>query len=129
VHFALETGQETAEELLEFLRRIDTPVGVNFDGANFIAYGTQDPIEALHLLYPKMQGVHIKDYIPPAASGLLGSPCPLGQGAARVDETLGFLQTAGFAGPLILETYSDTDRLQTLAASRAYILDRLLEQT
>jgi sugar phosphate isomerase/epimerase len=129
VLFAIETGQETAEELLDFLGRLDTPVGINFDGANFAAYGIQDPIHALHLLYPKTLGVHIKDYSRPLAAGLLGRSCPLGQGAARVDETLRFLRTAGFAGPLILETYSDTDPLQTLAASRAYVLDHLIERT
>jgi sugar phosphate isomerase/epimerase len=125
VQLALETGQETAEELLAFIARLDAPAGVNFDGANFIAYGTQEPLDALRLLYPQILSVHIKDYTPPVAAGRLGNACPLGQGAAQVDETLRFLETAGFPGPVILETYSKTDPLQTLASSRAYVLNRL----
>jgi len=128
VQFAIETGQETAEQLMEFLDRLDVPVGINFDGANFIAYGTQDPLDALRLLYPQTLGVHIKDRAPPSAPDQLGPPSPLGQGRAQVDETLRFLRMAGFAGPLILETYTDADHLEVLAAARAYILDRLVEQ-
>jgi sugar phosphate isomerase/epimerase len=126
VQFAIETGQETAEELLEFLSRLDVSVGVNFDGANFIAYNTQDPLQALHLLYAKTLGVHIKDVTLPLAPGLLGRACPLGQGAARVDETLEFLRVANYAGPLILETYSDADPRRTLAEWRAYVLSRMV---
>jgi sugar phosphate isomerase/epimerase len=127
VQFAIETGQETADQLLAFLDRLDLPVGINFDGANFIAYATQDPLEALRLLYPRTLGVHIKDYTPPPAPNLLGRPCPLGQGSARVDETLDLLRADGFTGPLILETYSEVDRLQMLAASRAYVCGRLAD--
>jgi L-ribulose-5-phosphate 3-epimerase len=123
--YAIETGQETAEALLEFIARVDAPVAVNFDGPNFIAYQTQDPIEALTLLYPQTAGVHIKDYLVPAAPGLLSQACPLGEGAGRVDETLRFLVEADYGGPLILETYDRVAPLETLARSRAYVLDRL----
>ena len=124
VSLAIETGQESAEELLDFLSRLQTPVGVNFDGANFIAYGTQDPLAALRLLYSRALGVHIKDYLPPTPDRLVRR-CPIGQGAARVDETLRFLVEREYSGPLILETYDDENPLQTLAYSRAYVLDRL----
>ena len=124
--YAIETGQETAEELLAFIDRVDAPVAVNFDGPNFVAYRTQDPMEALRLLYPRAAGVHIKDYLPPRAPGLLSEACPLGEGAGRVDDTLRFLMDAGYAGPLILETYDRVAPLDTLARSRAYVLERLL---
>lgn len=123
--YAIETGQETAQELLGFIDRIDAPVAVNFDGPNFIAYQTQDPMEALGLLYAKTAGVHIKDYLVPAAPGLLSQACPLGEGAGRVDDTLRFLIDADYAGPLILETYDRLAPLETLARSRAYVLSRL----
>lgn len=123
--YAIETGQETAEELLAFIDRVDAPVAVNFDGPNFIAYRTQDPIEALKVLYPRAAGVHIKDYLPPRAPGLLSEACPLGEGAGRVDETLRFLVDVGYTGPLILETYDRVAPLETLARSRAYVLARL----
>jgi L-ribulose-5-phosphate 3-epimerase len=123
VKIGLETGQETAVELLAFIARLATPVGVNFDGANFIAYGTADPVAALEVLYPQIIGVHIKDYALPAAPGLLSRSAPLGQGAARVDDTVRYLLNAGFAGPLILETYDSVNPLQTLAEARAYLTD------
>jgi sugar phosphate isomerase/epimerase len=123
VTIGLETGQETAEELLGFIGRLETRVEVNFDGANFIAYGTDDPLRALEVLCRRVVGVHLKDYAPPPAPGQLSRPVPLGQGAAHVDETLDFLLKAGFAGPLILETYGANDPIGTLTFSRAYVLD------
>jgi sugar phosphate isomerase/epimerase len=96
-----------------------------FDGPNFVAYQTQDPVDALQVLYPKTVGVHIKDYLVPAAPGSLSQACRLGQGAGRVDDTLRFLLDVGYAGPLILETYDRVAPLETLAYSRAYVLARL----
>lgn len=125
INLGLETGQETAEELIDFLDRLDTRVGVNFDGANFIAYSAEDPLAALETLYPRVVGVHIKDYAPPAAPGLLSRPAPLGQGVSRVDETIRFLLKAGYADPLILETYDPVDPQRTIAESKAYVLDQI----
>jgi sugar phosphate isomerase/epimerase len=125
VTLGLETGQETAEELVTFISRLPVQVGVNFDGANFIAYGEGDPLEALEFLYPRVIGVHLKDYAVPAAPGLLSRPAPMGKGAARADETIDFLYHARFSRPLILETYDNHNPLQTLSEARAYVLDRL----
>jgi len=125
IKLGLETGQETAEELIAFLDRLETPVGVNFDGANFIAYSTADPLPALEVLYPRVVGVHIKDYAPPAAPGLLSRPAPLGQGVAQVDETIQYLLRQGYSEPLILETYDPADPLKTIAESRTYVLNRI----
>jgi sugar phosphate isomerase/epimerase len=125
ITLGLETGQETAEELLTFIDRLETPVAVNFDGANFIAYGTADPLAALKLLYPRIVGVHLKDYAPPPDPGQLSRPAPLGEGVARVGETIDYLLDAGFAEPLILETYDSQDPLATLAAARTYVHNHL----
>jgi sugar phosphate isomerase/epimerase len=58
----LETGQETAEHLLEFLIDVNrSNVGINFDPANMILYGTGDPIEALGILGSRVLSVHAKD--------------------------------------------------------------------
>jgi sugar phosphate isomerase/epimerase len=44
----LETGQETAEHLLEFIHDVGRDnLFINFDPANMILYGTGDPIDAL----------------------------------------------------------------------------------
>jgi sugar phosphate isomerase/epimerase len=127
VTIGLETGQESAAELLAFLDRLSAPVMVNYDGGNFVAYQTDDPLDALKALYAKTVGVHIKDRRPPEAAGLVGPGWRLGLGTARVDETIQFLVDAGWSKPLILETYAvkGDDPIETLTHARAYVLERL----
>jgi sugar phosphate isomerase/epimerase len=127
VAIGLETGQETAAELLAFLDRLSAPVKVNYDGGNFVAYQTGDPVEALQALYPQTVGVHLKDRLPPPEAGLIGPGERLGEGAARVDETLRLLLRLGWSRPIILETYAvrGDDPIETLAHARAYVLERL----
>ena len=46
--FGLETGQETAGTLVRFLEDVGVDnLNVNFDPANMILYGTEDPIESM----------------------------------------------------------------------------------
>src|SRR5579885_2529853 len=60
--FALETGQEPAPVLLRFFKDVDRAnLGINFDPANMILYGTGNPIEALDVLGPHVISVHAKD--------------------------------------------------------------------
>jgi sugar phosphate isomerase/epimerase len=127
VTIGLETGQETAAGLLAFLDRLSAPVGVNFDGGNFVAYQTGDPVEALRELYPRTVGVHLKDRLPPPAAGRIGLGERLGQGTARVDDTLRLLLRLGWSRPIILETYAvqGDDPIETLTHARDYVLDRL----
>ncbi|MEC7351522.1 MAG: sugar phosphate isomerase/epimerase family protein, partial [Planctomycetota bacterium] len=82
ITLALETGQETADTLLEVLDEIDRPgLGVNFDPANMILYGMGDPIEAIRLLGPRVVQVHAKDAVPTETPGTWGRETPLGDGA------------------------------------------------
>ncbi len=104
--FALETGQEKAEALLHFLHDVNRPnLGINFDPANMILYGTGDPIEALGVLSAHVLSVHCKDgdWPPKNVPGALGSEKPLGQGAVGMDNFLRQLQKIGFKGPLTIE--------------------------
>ena len=78
---ALETGQESAEALLGILVAIDRPrVGVNFDPANMVLYGSGDPIEAMEMLSEHIVQVHLKDALEPAREGRWGRETPLGKG-------------------------------------------------
>jgi L-ribulose-5-phosphate 3-epimerase len=126
VQLALETGQESAEELMAFLDRLEHPAGVNFDGANFVCYRTDEPLAALRALYPRVLGVHVKDYLPPDQTRFT-RPCPLGEGGAQVDETLDLLVEGGFPGPLVLEVYSEDDHTGTIARARDYVEAKLAE--
>jgi sugar phosphate isomerase/epimerase len=82
VSLGLETGQETAESLSRFLDELGSEsVGVNFDPANMILYGTGDPIAALRQLLPRVVQVHLKDAIPSARADDWGTEVPVGAGA------------------------------------------------
>jgi sugar phosphate isomerase/epimerase len=102
--FNLETGQETAEALKQFIADVDRPnLGVNFDPANMIMYGTGDPIEALGVLAPWVRGVHCKDGVWPAAAGQLGEERRLGEGEVGLERFLSKLVEIGYTGPLTIE--------------------------
>jgi sugar phosphate isomerase/epimerase len=104
--FALETGQEPAPVLLSFLKDVDrSNLGINFDPANMILYGTGDPVEALNILGPHVLSVHCKDGDWPAkdAPGSLGAERPLGEGSVGIPRFLEKLKAIGFRGPLNIE--------------------------
>jgi sugar phosphate isomerase/epimerase len=103
---ALETGQEPAPILLSFLKDVQRPnIGINFDPANMILYGTGDPIEALDVLGPHLISVHAKDgdWPPKDIAEALGTERPLGQGAVGIDRFVSKLAQIGFKGPLNVE--------------------------
>lgn len=82
INVAFETGQETAETLIEVLDDLAMPqVGVNFDPANLILYGMGNPVEALSRLTPRVRQLHIKDAIPTRAAGAWGEEVPVGSGS------------------------------------------------
>ena len=102
--FCLETGQETAELLKQFIADVGRDnLKVNFDPANMIMYGTGDPIAALEVLAPWVRGVHCKDGVWPQAEGGLGEERLLGQGEVGIERFLAKLKEVGYEGPLTIE--------------------------
>ncbi len=127
VTLSLETGQESGEELARFLDTITVArVGVNFDTANLVLYGLDDPPRALGRLLDRVTSLHVKDGLPPEDPRHLGREVPLGEGRAQVRECLRLLDKAGFRGPLIIENYTwrdrGTDPLAELGRARDFIL-------
>ncbi|MGC4030743.1 MAG: sugar phosphate isomerase/epimerase family protein [Tepidisphaeraceae bacterium] len=86
VELALETGQEKATELLQFLNDLNADnVGVNFDPANMILYGAGSPVEAVATLGRHIRHVHIKDANPSPQPGIeWGTEVPFGRGSVEV---------------------------------------------
>ncbi len=83
---AFETGQESADTMLGVLGELGKDnLGVNFDPANMILYGTGDPIEALRLLMPHVNQVHIKDARWTKTPGTWGEETPAGEGEVDWD--------------------------------------------
>ena len=102
--FALETGQETAKTLRRFIKDVARDnLFVNFDPANMILYGNDNPVEAMDLLGPWVDGVHCKDGSWPTVPGQLGEEKPLGEGDVNIAAWLEKLIGTGFRGTLTIE--------------------------
>jgi sugar phosphate isomerase/epimerase len=115
----LETGQETAEHLLEFIHSVERDnLFINFDPANMILYGTGEPIEALKKVGRYVRSVHCKDarWAPPEKRGKeWGTEVPLGDGDVGMESYLRTLKDLGYTGPLTIEREIPHDRVQQKA--------------
>jgi sugar phosphate isomerase/epimerase len=113
----METGQESANELLQFLNDLRCKnVKVNFDPANMILYGAGDPIEAVGILGRHIDQVHVKDATQSTSPGATwGTEVPFGMGQVQPKAFLRALEDAGFTGPLIIEREAGATRMQDIA--------------
>ncbi|HEX7361803.1 MAG TPA: sugar phosphate isomerase/epimerase [Bryobacteraceae bacterium] len=110
--FALETGQEPAKVLLQFIEDVDRPnLKINFDPANMILYGTGDPIEALDVLAAHVISVHCKDgdWPPRDQPEALGTERPLGDGSVDIPKFIAKLKEVGYKGVLTIEREGEPD--------------------
>jgi len=110
---ALETGQERADHMKAFVEDVgEGNLKINFDPANMILYGTQDPIEALDVLSPWVASVHVKDGLwpPQGKPGALGTEMPLGEGAVGMERFISKLKEIGYRGPLTIEREVSLDQ-------------------
>jgi sugar phosphate isomerase/epimerase len=105
IRLLLETGRESAEVLDRFIETLGRKnVGVNFDPANFVVYGTDDPREAAAVLKRRIEKVHMKDACRSERPGKqYGRPAELGRGDVDVARVLGELIAGGYRGPLLIE--------------------------
>ena len=103
--FHLETGQESADGLLQFLTDVDRDnLFVNFDPANMILYGSGDPIEALRKVGSYVRSVHCKDGRWASRPGEeWGAEVPLGEGDVGMETFIRTLKQIGYEGPLTIE--------------------------
>jgi L-ribulose-5-phosphate 3-epimerase len=123
----LETGQETAEQLRQFLKELDHPaVGVNFDPANMILYDKGEPVEAVKILAPWIKHIHIKDAIRTSRPGTWGQEVPWGDGQVGPEQFLNVLEEIGYDGVLAIEREAGNDRFADikLAAERLQSIGR-----
>jgi len=124
--FALETGQEPAQVLLDFFKDVDRAnLGINFDPANMILYGTGDPVEALGVLGAHVISVHAKDgdWPPADRPGALGTERPLGRGSVGMKRFVGKLREVGFRGPLNIEREAENqeERIRDMRVAVGYL--------
>ena len=107
----METGQETAESLRDFLEELSHPaIGVNFDPANMVLYGKGDPVSALETLKPWVKHVHIKDAKKSTVPDQWGEEVPWGEGDFNNEEFLNTLISIDYKGALAIEREAGTQR-------------------
>lgn len=101
----LETGQETADALVQFLDDSERDnLFVNFDPANMILYGSGEPIAALKKVGSRVRSVHCKDGKWAKNPGQeWGQEVPLGEGDVGFENYLRTLMEVGYRGPLTIE--------------------------
>jgi sugar phosphate isomerase/epimerase len=122
IEVALETGQETATELAELLVVLNQPnVGVNFDPANMLLYGKDNPVEALSLLRPWIRQVHIKDAKRTKHPGTWGEEVVVGQGEVDWSAFFVSLNQMNFGGHLVIEREAGSERVADICAAQEVI--------
>jgi len=113
-NFTLETGQEPAHVLLQFIEDVARPnLKINFDPANMILYGTGDPIEAVGVLAKHVVSVHCKDgdWPPRDEPTALGKERALGEGSVGMEPFIHKLKEIGYRGVLSIER-EEPDQVQ-----------------
>jgi len=121
--FRCETGQETPITLLRAIRDVGLDnVGVNFDAANLILYGKANPVDAVDLLGPYIQGVHAKDGLYPTDPKELGKEVPIGEGKVNFPVFIAKLKQIGYRNPLTIEReISGEKQTADILAAKAYL--------
>jgi sugar phosphate isomerase/epimerase len=122
IALGFETGQETADTLAAFLRRLGRPeVGVNFDPANMLLYDKGDPIEALRTLGPWLKQCHIKDARRTRVPGTWGEEVTVGTGEVNWPAFLATLDALGYRGDLCIEREAGEQRVADIRAGRLHL--------
>jgi sugar phosphate isomerase/epimerase len=105
VHLLLETGQERASELLQFLNDLRCHnVACNFDPANLLMYGAGDPVDSVATLGRHIKHVHLKDAeISDQPGTTWGREVEFGRGQVPMQQILDALDDNGYAGALVIE--------------------------
>jgi L-ribulose-5-phosphate 3-epimerase len=102
--FALETGQESAEGLKQFIEDVGSPnLKVNFDPANMVDL---DPVGSVKVLAPYIVHTHAKDKHPET-----GKPT-VGQGAVPWKEYIAALKEIGYQGWYAIEDESNDPEVE-----------------
>lgn len=113
VTLTMETGQEAAGHLLDFINDVGRDnIRVNFDPANMVLYGAGDPLEAVGILADKIAHVHCKDARYSDQPGKMwGQEVRLGDGQAEVAGVINKLRAFGYSGALVIEREGGQDRI------------------
>jgi len=125
-NFLMETGQETPFTLLRTIEDVELEnLGVCFDGANLLAYGTANPRDALDALGVYVRAVHAKDGEYPTSGRNFGSEKPLGQGLVNLPAILAKLAELGYDGAITIEREVEENWEEDVKAGKIFLEDIL----
>ena len=103
-NFRYETGQETPLTLVRAIQDVGFDnQRVNFDLANLILYGKANPVDAIELLGPYVQGIHAKDGMWPTNPKELGQEVPIGKGKVDFPRIIERLKQLNYRGAVTIE--------------------------
>ena len=121
--FRYETGQETPITLVRAIQDVGLDnQGVNFDLANLILYGKANPVDAIELLGPYVQGIHAKDGLWPTNPKELGKEVPIGQGKVDFPRIIARLKELNYRGAVTIEReISGPRQVEDVRAAKAYL--------
>ena len=122
-NFRYETGQETPITLVRAIQDVGLDnQGVNFDLANLILYGKANPVDAIELLGPFVQGIHAKDGLWPTNPKELGEEVPIGKGKVDFPRIIALLKELNYGGAVTIEReISGPRQLDDVRAAKAYL--------
>ena len=122
-NFRYETGQETPITLVRAMRDVGLDnQGVNFDLANLILYGKANPVDAVEILAPYIQGIHAKDGLWPTNPRELGTEVPIGKGKVDFPRIIGRLKEIHYQGAVTIEReISGPQQLEDVRAAADYL--------
>ncbi len=122
-HFRYETGQETPITLVRAMQDVGLDnQGVNFDLANLILYGKANPVDAIEILAPYVQGIHAKDGLWPTNPRALGKEVPIGQGKVDFPRIIARLKQLNYQGAVTIEReISGPQQVEDVRAAKAYL--------
>ncbi len=122
-NFRYETGQETPITLLRVIRDVGLDnQGVNFDLANLILYGKANPVDAMEILGPYVEGIHAKDGMWPTNPRELGQEVPIGRGRVDFPRVIALLKQIGYRGAVTIEReISGVEQLRDVRGAKNFL--------
>jgi L-ribulose-5-phosphate 3-epimerase len=122
-NFRYETGQETPITLVRAIQDVGLDnQGVNFDLANLILYGKANPVDALEILAPYVQGIHAKDGLWPTNPKDLGEEVPIGRGKVDFPRVIARLKEMNYRGAVTIEReISGPQQMEDVLGAKVYL--------
>jgi L-ribulose-5-phosphate 3-epimerase len=122
-NFRYETGQETPITLVRAIQDVGVDnQGVNFDLANLILYGKANPVDAIELFAPYVQGIHAKDGLWPTNPKELGEEVPIGKGKVDFQRIIARLKELNYRGAVTIEReISGAQQMEDVRSAKAYL--------